>query len=698
VRDFSNPPLLEVSGLTVAYRTGEGEVAAVKDLSLSLFPQEVLALVGESGSGKTSVALSILGYLGRGGRVAAGEIRLQGLDLNAMPSRQRRAVYGRRIAHVAQDPASSLNPSMRIGTNLIEGMLVHLKVSRKAAYERAVGLLKEVRLTNPDAIMRCYPHQLSGGMQQRVCIAMALACDPELIIMDEPTTGLDPATEAAIFVLLKDLRRRRGLSILFISHNLAAVRELADRVIVMYHGMAVESGGSVQVFARPAHRYTSMLFNALPTMRSIGGMPVEIMWQEGRAPMQGCPFRPRCDMAVDACAGADRLQALGDGHQSSCVRAAELQERARPAQQAAALVDFRQEGLRPDHPEAAARPVLEVDQLVHSYGGRGFGTLRSSQRRSLDEVSFSVPRGEVTALIGESGSGKSTLARCLVGLEPVRGGALRFQDVDLATMRTRPLQVARRLQIVFQNIAGSLHPRKTIADILARPFRLYENRSVDFAELERLGHSVGIKSELLRKRPAGLSGGERQRVALARAFSSDPSLLVLDEAFSALDVSMKVKVMNLLQQKKREIGMGILLITHDLPIVRFLADRVAVLYRGWLCEDGPVTVTRAPPMHPYTETLMWSALQLEGLAPRQLRMERFLDPNRVSAEASPNGCPFQQRCPRSLGALCETSRPPRQRVGEHHMLACHIPVAELAAAQAQEWPEPEPADTEAIAC
>lgn len=680
-------PLLEVSDLSVAYHTDRGDVFAVKNLSFAIHRQEVLALVGESGSGKTSAALAVLGYLGRGGRIAGGTVCLQGADLATMPARERRTIYGRRIAHVAQDPSSSLDPAMRIGDNLVEGMFVHLGLSKKDAYKRALTLLGEVQLPSPETVMRCYPHQLSGGMQQRVCIAMALACDPELIVMDEPTTGLDAATEAAIFKLLKALRKSRGISILFISHNLAAVQGIADKVIVMYHGRAVEIGENEDVFKRPAHRYTSLLFRALPTMRATQGMPAEILWQDGVSPDTGCAFRPRCDMAVDACRDAVSLKAVAPGQWSSCVRSDDLLAMAQDVRLAQSLADF-QDGLVDDHTsDVNAETVLRVKALAHSYGRKGFLIKRGKEKRSLDDVSFNVPLGQVTALIGESGSGKSTLARCIVGLERVQSGAMIFQETDLALLRNRPAHIARKLQIVFQNIAGSLHPRKTIADILARPIYLYEKRSVPFKELERLTHSVGIKSDLLYKRPSGLSGGERQRVALARAFSSEPSLLVLDEAFSALDVSMKVKVVNLLRQKKNDSGMGILLITHELPIVRFLADRVAVLYRGWLCEDGPISLLRSPPMHPYTETLLWSALELEGLSPASLRMERFLSPGSVSAETPPEGCPFQLRCPRKVGDICEKTRPPQQQVDANHRLACHIPVAELGRAQQAEWPQ-----------
>jgi peptide/nickel transport system ATP-binding protein len=384
-------------------------------------------------------------------------------------------------------------------------------------------------------------------------------------------------------------------------------------------------------------------------------------------------------MAVAQCESDTPLVSVAEGRRSACVFARRLID----APAGRSLRTRLSEALPPAAPDAGAREdVLRIDGLEHRY--RQAMWSRDAMRKTLSDLALRIGRGEVVALIGESGSGKSTLARCIVGLERTLSGRMDFEGYDLARPGRRPRSVSRRLQIVFQNIAGSLHPGKRVRDILGRPFRLYEDRAPRDDELVRLMESVGLKPDYLAKLPSMLSGGERQRVALARATSSSPSLVVLDEAFSALDVSMKVKVMRLLQDKRRESNLSMLLITHDLPIVRFMADRIAVLYRGWLCEEGPRSIIDAPPMHPYTETLMWAALELEGLRPERLQLAREPLPGRDGAAGA--GCPFRARCPRYLGDQCDRETPPMQQAAAGHRLACHIPVAQLRALQSAEWP------------
>lgn len=688
------PIALVVENLSVAYRIADAQVLAVRDLSFSVHKGEVLAVVGESGSGKTSAALAALNYLPGSGRIVGGDVQFEGKSLLHLTPMQRRKLYGRRIAHVSQDPSASLNPALRIRTQLTEGMVAQLGLSRSQASERALKLLEEVHLADPAKVLRSYPHQLSGGMQQRVCIAMALACDPDLIVMDEPTTGLDAATEAAIFSVLKELRSRRGLSVLFISHNLAAVRSLADRVLVMYAGRGVEVGPTAEVFDRPAHRYTAMLLRSLPTMRSMDGMPIEIPWQGTSFPGSGCPFRDRCDMAASACESELSLAAIEPHRASACVFAEQLVQTAETRPLRDRIEDIAV--LQPAGTAKTTKTVLDVQQLDHVYR-RSVWASGPPARKTLDAVSLSIHEREVLALIGESGSGKTTFARCLVGLEAPLAGRLDFEGYDLRRRGRRPVEISRRLQIVFQNIAGSLHPGKLVRSILSRPYLLYDRRRPQEQELSDLVTAVGLKPQYLDKGAPALSGGERQRVALARATSSKPSLVVLDEAFSALDVSMKVKVMRLLQDQRNIDGMSMLLITHDLPIVRFMADRVAVLYRGWLCELGPVRVIEAPPMHPYTETLMWSALELEGLMPRSLDLARSAASDRVSADPDEGGCRFRNRCPRYLGTVCDTQTPPMREAGPAHLIACHIPVTQLKHLQSGEWMSATPQELSHVA-
>jgi len=675
---------LRVENLGVAYRVGSTDVVAVRNLSFDVRKGEVLAIVGESGSGKTTVALAALSYLPRAGRIVSGNVLFNGASILGLSGGEKRKLYGRRIAHVSQDPSASLNPALRVSTQLTEGMRAQLGLDRQEALQRAKRLLEEVQIAEPAKVLASYAHQLSGGMQQRVCIAMALACDPDLIVMDEPTTGLDAATEAAIFAILRELVTRRGLSVLFISHNLAAVHSLADRVLVMYAGRGLELGPAHEVFDRPSHRYTALLLRSLPTMRSMDGMPIEIPWQGKAFPKVGCPFSDRCDMATPACNAEVTLAPVAEDRTSACVYAEDLL-RSVGSRSLRTTLDDTAPNTDSD-PVTPARPLLQVSALDHVYGSSmlGFG---GSGRKTFDDLSFTIGSGEVLALIGESGSGKTTFARCVVGLETPLRGRLAFEGFDLAKRGRRPRNVARRLQMVFQNIAGSLHPGKLVRSILSRPYELYERRTPQRQELASLMQSVGLKAEYLEKRSPALSGGERQRVALARATSSAPALVVLDEAFSALDVSMKVKVMRLLQDHRIKSGMSMLLITHDLPIVRFMADRVAVLYRGWLCEVGPRRVIEAPPMHPYTEALMWAALELEGLRPSAVSMERAATPDRAATAISDTGCRFRHRCPRYLGSICDTTQPPVQQISNGHWLACHIPTSELKDLQSREWPQ-----------
>lgn len=678
--------LLEVDDLTVAYPPYDADRTVLRAVNLALEPGTALGIIGESGSGKSTVALAILDYLAPGGRYVGGHIRFRDQDLTRLSRRRKRSLYGRGIAHVAQDPMGALNPSLRIGTQLTEAMAVHLDLDRAGMRAKAIALLQEVRLRDAETLLDAYPHQLSGGMQQRVCIAMALACDPALVILDEPTTGLDAVTETAILDLLKELKIKRRLSIILISHNLAAVAGLADTIAIMYGGMVVESGPAAAIFARPAHRYTRLLLDALPSLRAPGRPLSEIPWQEAKVPRTGCPFRDRCDMSLPACVAPPVPTTVTIDRMSRCMRwrdvltngggqrnvESALGRRAAAASTQGNPVDCENAPL--------LAPILSVADLVHSYGRLRIGR-RSTHTRALDDVSFELRPGEVLGVIGESGSGKSTLARCVVGLIQPSAGSVRIGGKELAGLSRYPREVCRQIQIVFQNIAGSLHPRKAIQRILARPYQLYESRTPAVDELRRLLASVGLKSHLLPKRASGLSGGEKQRSALARAYAPRPPVLILDEAFSALDASMKVRVARLLLDKKQELGTSIIFITHDLPFVQYISDRLIVMYRGWVCETGRSADILKPPYHPYTETLVWSALRLEGEQPATLD----LTADERTGGAIGTGCRFANQCPRKVGAICETAAPPVQSLGGGREIACHIPVGELTRVQTAEY-------------
>jgi peptide/nickel transport system ATP-binding protein len=663
--DRGAPDLLQIENLTVM----AGSRPIVREINLSIAPGEVVGLIGESGSGKSTIALAVMSYLAAGVKAARGRIMFSGENLVGA-TRLHRCIYGKRIAHVAQDPAAALNPVLRIGTQLTEGMRKHLRLSATKARERALNLLEEVHLPGGEDLLGRYPYELSGGMQQRICIAMALACDPELLVLDEPTTGLDARTEGAILEILAELKRRRKLSALLISHNIRVISDIADRVAVLYGGRLMECGPIGQVLERPAHRYTKLLLNAAPGMSDHARALADIPWQEFSFPETGCPFRGRCDLAVPACAEPLFYRDVARGQTSACAR---WQDAARPA-------DHSGLALRPRRAAAeAGEPCVALNDVSFSYQRRRLG---EPKQQTLSGIDLAIGRGEIVALIGESGSGKSTLARLIVGLLRPQQGSIRLNDRELTALRRYPLSVSRRIQIVFQNIAGSLHPRKRVSDIIARPFRLYEGRAPSEREINDLFAPLGLRKALLPKRPGALSGGERQRAALARGTAPRPDAVILDEAFSALDVSMKVRVARMLLERCRALGTSILFVTHDLPFVRYVADRVAVLYRGWICEKGPVQAVLEPPYHPYTEALIWAARRLEGERPTCLDLTR----SEIGRDrSSTTGCPYHSECQRKIGTICETTLPPLVDAGPGHKIACHIPLADLAALQKREY-------------
>jgi peptide/nickel transport system ATP-binding protein len=659
-------PILSVADLTVTV----GDRFILNDVSVDVKAGEALGIIGESGSGKSTLALAIMNYLAPSLRVAKGSIRFDGQELTRA-SGLRSTIYGKRIAHVAQDPSAALNPVLRIGRQLTEGMRRHLGLTARAARDRAIKLLAEVHLTGGEALLDRYPYELSGGMQQRVCIAMALACDPDLLVLDEPTTGLDARTEGAILEILAELKRRRQLSLLLISHNIAAISDITDRVAVLYGGKLMECGPIGDVLVRPAHRYTKLLLDAVPGMVGAPRALADIPWQESNFPTSGCPFRGRCDLAVEDCAEPLTYRSISDDHVSGCVRwkDAALDNKTKKS---AEILQLRQRDVK------EGSSALVATGISFSYTS---GAL-TPKSRVLTDVGVRLAQGEVVALVGESGSGKSTLARILVGLLRAKEGHIDFRGKDLSRLSRYPLAVCRRLQIVFQNIAGSLHPRKRVGDVISRPYRLYENRRPSSSELLSLITPLGLRQGLMTRRAGALSGGERQRSALARANASQPDVIILDEAFSALDVSMKVRVARLILDQCRALGTSILFVTHDLPFVRYIADRVVVLYRGWVCESGSARAALEPPHHPYTEALVWAARRLEGEKPKNLNLARSETGDKRIAGS---GCPYQYECHRKIGAVCETVAPPRVSTPEGRIIACHISLPELQVLQAAEY-------------
>jgi peptide/nickel transport system ATP-binding protein len=668
--------VLEVRELSVAYRAAGGEVQAVRGVSLEVHGGETLALVGESGSGKTSLALAVMRYLDGNGRITGGTIRFRGEDLLGLSPAALRRLRGSRLAMVYQDPQTALNPAFPVGEQVAEVLRVHLGAGRAEARRRTVDLLAQVNLPHPDQVYRRYPHELSGGQQQRIVIAMAFACDPELLLMDEPTTGLDVTTEARILDLIAELRARHRSAILYITHNLGVVARFCDRVAVMYAGELVEEGPVRRVFARPLHPYTRGLLACVPRLVASkraaplaaigGGLPSLV------ALPPGCIFEPRCAERVPVCReGAPAAIPATGGGTVRCHRSAELPP-FRTAEVAAV-----------DPPEEAGAPgLLRIEGVRCHYPLRRtladvIGRVAPRAVRAVDDVTLEVARGHALALVGESGCGKTTLGRAVVGLVQPVAGRIEFAGADATALaRRRPPDVRRRVQIIFQNPDATLNPQRTVGETLSRPLELFGLASGGDREtrVRELLRAVQLPETYVGRYPHELSGGEKQRVAIARAFAAEPELIVCDEPLSALDVSVQAAVLNLLVDLQARTGAGYLFISHDLSVVRYLADRVAVMYMGKLCEVGPVDVLFAPPFHPYTEALL-SAIPLPDPAAvqRQVRLE-----GPVPSPVDPGpGCRFQSRCPRKLGSICETEFPPGRVAAPGHVIFCHIPLEDL---------------------
>jgi peptide/nickel transport system ATP-binding protein len=676
--------VLEIENLNVSYYTRAGEVPAVTDFSLSLREGETVGLVGESGCGKSTVASAIMQYLGKNGGIKSGSIRFKGRELNALNQRQLRQMRGSQIAMIYQEPFAALNPALTIAAQLMEVPMLHEGVSRAEAQRRVLRMLEDVQLPDPERVMQAYPHQLSGGQQQRAVIAMALLSRPSLLLLDEPTTALDVTVEAGIVKLIADLSEKFGTSQLYISHNLGLILQTCERVYVMYSGEVVEQGTVDALYSRPRHPYTRGLFDCIPlphTDKSTRPLkPIRGQLPLANERPQGCNFGPRCDHFIsDYCdrqaVSMESVAASGDGqHRVRCLRWREMGETKAPGHNVSTP------------PRAMGEDVLEVKELRKYYQvhERSLAALIAGRGRyyvkANESLSFTARRGETLALVGESGCGKSTFARVLMGLERCSGGEIRYEGVSIAdkpVAKRSPTQL-RALQMVFQNPSATLNPSRTVGAQIGRAIKKL-GEDLDSAgtgeRLRRLLDLVKLPHELSGHKPRRLSGGEQQRVAIARAFAGNPAIVVADEPVSALDVSVSAAITELLMDMQRRYGTTLLFISHDLGLVRYLADTVVVMYLGRIMERGTTEQIFSPPYHPYTEALL-AAVPIAD--PKVAKREIVLQGNLPSAVSSPTGCPFHTRCPRKLGSVCEQQVPPMQRAGAH-VIACHIPLIELRA-------------------
>jgi len=665
---------LNVEGLTVRYRTPGGDVLALADVSVAVAQHRTLAVVGESGSGKSTLALAIMGLLPDAAHVTAGHVLFQGRDVLRLDRESRRKLRGAGVALVFQDPFSVLNPSLRVGAQIGEGLVAHRGLTRTAALARAIDLLAEVGIADARAVADAYPHELSGGMRQRALIAGALAAEPHLLILDEPTTALDITIEAQILDLLEELQRRHGLAMLFISHNLGVVRRIADEIAVLYAGQVVERGPTREVLARPLHPYAKGLVAAVARL---GAKRERLASIPGRLPdlrdaIAGCRFQPRCPYAVEACAAAQPLRPVAR-RLLRCHRADDLSDARWPT----AVEQTHRAGRIAKPPSGA--PVVAASDLAKtftlSHGLAAFALegwrprYQPTRIRAVDGVTLTIAAGEVVGLVGESGSGKSTLGQLILRLQDPDRGTVRIAGEDVTRQPQSALTIMRRTaQIVFQNVDSSLNPRKTVGKIVGRPLQRFAilPPSEVASRVMALLDLVRLPAHYAARYPHQLSGGEKQRVGIARALATNPAFIVCDEPVSALDVSVQAAIVNLLTDLKDDLSVAYLFISHDISVVAHLADRIAVMYRGRIVEEGPANDVTREPLHPYTQALLSAVPTLEATPSARIRLA--LEPRRGLDN---KGCVFAGRCHRRVGDICDREEPPMRQVSPAHRAACH---------------------------
>lgn len=669
-------PILEISNLSISFFTRLTEIPAVMDFSCEVWPGEAMGLVGESGCGKSTVALGVMQDLGVNGRVVGGSIKFKGRDLADYSPEELRQLRGSEIAMIYQEPMASLNPAMRIGHQLIEVPMIHQGISEHDAYALARQVVEDVRLPDPDRILNAYPHQLSGGQQQRIVIAMALMSKPALLILDEPTTALDVTVEAGIVDLVKELGHKYGTSMLFISHNLGLVMDVCDRICVMYSGEAVETGTVNDVFDKMRHPYTQALFRSIP-LPGADKNTHPLIAIPGNFPLpherpQGCNFGPRCDYFSEGKCN-DTAIPMADvdvekRHDTRCLRFADIDWDA--------PLTVVEDKVR----TKIGAPVLSVDNLRKYYEVSANALFSSAEKRVVkanESISFQAHEAETLAIVGESGCGKSTLAKVLLGLETASDGSILMNDqsIENTPISERSTKTVSSIQMVFQNPFDTLNPSMAVGRQIIRALEVFEignNQGERHERMLELLDLVKLPREFADRMPRQLSGGQKQRVGIARAFAGDANIVVADEPVSALDVSVQAAVTDLLMEIQNKSRTTLLFISHDLSIVRYLSDRVIVMYLGHIVEAGTTDQVFSPPYHPYTEAL----LSAVPIADTRIKRKRIvLEGDIPSAMNPPPGCPFQTRCSHKSevpGGLCDTELPPVRNLANGHQIKCHL--------------------------
>jgi len=684
----THAPILKVANAAISYETRYGDVEAVRDVSFNVHRAQTFGVVGESGCGKSTVAFGIVDFLGPNGKIVGGSIKFQGQELVGRSQEELRKLRGDQISMVYQDPMQALNPSVTIGDQLAEVLTVHRDIPKNKAWEKSIHMLDRVYMPDSANVMKRYPHQISGGQQQRVVIAMALLNNPALLIMDEPTTALDVTVEAVVLDLIEDLKRDFDTAIVYITHDLGVVARVCNYVGVMYAGEMVEVGSVETIYGNPLHPYTQGLMRCVPKLGATKESSI-LYPIKGRVPAPkdrptgACVFAPRCDYATDRCRSEKpSLREVETGHNARCFYSEEIDPDAwRPPK-----------GLIPEisalDEQENGEPIIKIEDLKMYYEQESksllslVGAGEPLYVKAVDNVSLEVPAGKTLGIVGESGCGKSTLAKTIIGLETPREGKAEFLGFDLTQpVSKRDVDLIEELQMVFQNPDSTMNPSYSVGQQIGRPLRRFNavpgNEVRD--EVVRLLNAVRLDASYYRRLPRQLSGGEKQRVGIARAFASRPDLVLCDEPVSALDVSVQAAVLNLLMEIQNEYGTTMMFIAHDLSVVRFFSDYVAVMYLGHLVEFGPAENIYAPPYQPYTEALL-SAVPIPD--PRATQKHIRLSGTVPSALDPPSGCVFHTRCPRrdllpDGGKICEEQVPPWQYNTDDHRIYCHIPLEEL---------------------